>query len=961
MPTARWGLIAVEFNGLIHVFSGNTASSATGVHEVYNPVADTWAAWTDVPSGLAAQGLMGIKYGDRIHLFYGQYHYAYDPVGDTYTPKANVPTSRTWATCALVNNKIYLIGGYSGGATNVNEVYDPATDTWETKAPMPVSKYGVTREDPVINGKIYVTHGLDGGFHTDNYVYTPATNTWEAKSSGIHPRDGVQSAVINNKLYVIAGRDDYLNGGTGTNYVEEYDPLEDDGASSSSWTKTIIAHSGSGGLLGSRSMGLGDIDSDGDLDIAVAVDSGPGRLYWYANPGGADAMNPLLWQEYLIDATRNRGADAQIGDIDGDGNPDIAYADVPTAIYVYFAPSDPTNIGGWTRIQVAGDTYHVNFVDFDGDGDLDILRAGAYSALVSWLENPGGANARNPANWNEYIIEQNGSISIANRVSAADIDGDGDLDIGMDADPSGSSGIFKWYRRPANPKDVGAYQIYTIDSNPAYTAYAHDSFLADINGDGRIDMAGVGPSAQTVMWWVNNPNQAPVAGIDPNKWSNSGAASVNGTVQVNTVDAYIRSNTSFLYKAMRWKGRFAAYASYGDMGFNSGKVTVGRNDIAFTCFGTPTVQSITSNDTAFTWGYSQNEGTDWKIWDIDWMPNEVKFYVDDVLRQTHTSTVPSIPLTVQFNTYQGSPTVAADWVLVRDYSSPEPNAAVGPAIPIEFIITASADANGTIDPNGDIPKTYGQEQSFTASPNPGYTVDTWFLDGNSVQTGGSTYNLTQISASHTVYVTFEPLPPITISGTTGLDGVTMNGLPGNPVTSGGGLYSATVPYNWSGTVTPTLAGYTFEPVSKSYVDVVADQTGENYVAAPVTFTISGTTGLDGVMMNGLPGNPVTSGGGLYSVQVPSGWSGTVTPVKNDRIFDPNQRTYTDVTANQSNQDYISYSIYDLDRDGFIDIGDLAVMSSSWLATGTGMPGDFNSDEIVDFFDFAEFGAAWQIR
>ena len=158
------------------------------------------------------------------------------------------------------------------------------------------------------------------------------------------------------------------------------------------------------------------------------------------------------------------------------------------------------------------------------------------------------------------------------------------------------------------------------------------------------------------------------------------------------------------------------------------------------------------------------------------------------------------------------------------------------------------------------------------------------LDGNSVQTGGSTYNLTQICASHTVYVTFKPLSAITISGTTGLDGVTMNGL---------------------------------------------------------------------------PGNPVTSGGGLYSVQVPYGWSGTVTPAKNDRIFEPNQRTYTDVTSDQSNQDYISYSIYDLDRNGSIDLGDISVFSSSWLVSGTGMPSDFNNDEIVNFFDLAEFGAVWR--
>jgi len=47
-----------------------------------------------------------------------------------------------------------------------------------------------------------------------------------------------------------------------------------------------------------------------------------------------------------------------------------------------------------------------------------------------------------------------------------------------------------------------------------------------------------------------------------------------------------------------------------------------------------------------------------------------------------------------------------------------------------------------------------------------------------------------------------------------------------------------------------------------------------------TFTISGTAGIAGVIMSGLPGNPVTTGGGgSYSAVVPYGCSGTVTPIK----------------------------------------------------------------------------------
>jgi hypothetical protein len=148
-------------------------------------------------------------------------------------------------------------------------------------------------------------------------------------------------------------------------------------------------------------------------------------------------------------------------------------------------------------------------------------------------------------------------------------------------------------------------------------------------------------------------------------------------------------------------------------------------------------------------------------------------------------------------------------------------------------------------------------------------------------------------------------PQLIISGSTGLDGVTMSGLPGNPVTNGGGLYSVMVSSGWSGTVTPIKAGYIFTPPSRSYATVTADQSGQNYTATQIpSITISGNAGgIDGVTMSGLPGNPVTSGGGFYSVEVLYGWSGTVTPTLTGYIFTPPSRSYTNVTADRTDQDY----------------------------------------------------------
>jgi uncharacterized repeat protein (TIGR01451 family) len=74
-----------------------------------------------------------------------------------------------------------------------------------------------------------------------------------------------------------------------------------------------------------------------------------------------------------------------------------------------------------------------------------------------------------------------------------------------------------------------------------------------------------------------------------------------------------------------------------------------------------------------------------------------------------------------------------------------------------YVIIASAEPNGSIDPNGQITVYYGESIDFNATPNTCYEVDRWYLDDINVQTGGNTYAMTNITADHNVYVTFSRL------------------------------------------------------------------------------------------------------------------------------------------------------------------------------------------------------------
>ena len=197
----------------------------------------------------------------------------------------------------------------------------------------------------------------------------------------------------------------------------------------------------------------------------------------------------------------------------------------------------------------------------------------------------------------------------------------------------------------------------------------------------------------------------------------------------------------------------------------------------------------------------------------------------------------------------------------------------------------------------------------------------------------------------------------TISGTVllggqPLAGVVLNGLPGSPVTNAAGGYVAVVQAGWAATVTPTLAGYVFDPFDRPYSPVYSNFSGQDY-AATAGCRISGTVTLEGaafvgVTMSGLPGSPVTGVYGDYNGIVPVGWSGTVTPTLEGYTFVPESRTYPSMMASITGEDYVATAVapisakVDFNGDGQEDIlwryygeGTYQGMNLVWLMNQTG--------------------------
>jgi N-acetylneuraminic acid mutarotase len=152
----------------------------------------------------------------------------YDPATNTWTIKKTMPTARHSFGIAVYENKIYCIGGsVNGPELAVNEVYDPATDTWEIKTPMPTARAALSAS--VVNDRIYLMGGDPA--NTTNEEYDPATDSWTTKAEIPTGTVYAQSAVVKNKIYLFGGLSS-----RGSNQI--YDPETD------TWTSGASVPSG---------------------------------------------------------------------------------------------------------------------------------------------------------------------------------------------------------------------------------------------------------------------------------------------------------------------------------------------------------------------------------------------------------------------------------------------------------------------------------------------------------------------------------------------------------------------------------------------------------------------------------------------------------------------------------------------------------------------------------------------
>jgi len=117
------------------------------------------------------------------------------------------------------------------------------------------------------------------------------------------------------------------------------------------------------------SVALDDADGDGDLDIAMGNVDGDHPIEIYLNDGHGYFTGPLL-----VGPASDMTLDLAWGDVDNDGDPDLAVVNYDQQNVVYFNdPVTATNSITFTRKLFFGTgSSSVAFGDVDNDGDLDL-------------------------------------------------------------------------------------------------------------------------------------------------------------------------------------------------------------------------------------------------------------------------------------------------------------------------------------------------------------------------------------------------------------------------------------------------------------------------------------------------------------------------------------------------------------------------------------------------------------
>lgn len=248
----------------------------------------------------------------------------------------------------------------------------------------------------------------------------------------------------------------------------------------------------------SHDVAVGDLNGDGNLDVAILRKDEPRQLTWFA----ASDDPRQAWTRHQVDTPPGEGLD--LADIDGDGDLDIAGS------VNWYENLKGTGLT-WTKHLVVaswGKESRDIIADMNRDGRKDIILSHAEGdGRVSWFENP---------TWQEHAIESH-PLRGAHSLEVGDFDLDSDLDVFVGEMNTGVSHNVMVYK---NLGGAISWQKIILA-----TTGTHNGRTGDIDDDGDLDIVGKNYTGNKVVELWRNKTKA-VSGRSRDKLKNTQGLSI---------------------------------------------------------------------------------------------------------------------------------------------------------------------------------------------------------------------------------------------------------------------------------------------------------------------------------------------------------------------------------------------------------------------------------------------------
>lgn len=255
------------------------------------------------------------------------------------------------------------------------------------------------------------------------------------------------------------------------------------------WTKHFVDT-----VVGGVGIVIEDFDGDGKQDIAISGWS-TNTVKWYKNEGGS----PIQWKPDTIDASLLMAEWIEVADLDNDSDPDVIATGYQADVVVWYRNNGGTSIN-WTKDTIGanlGGALICQAGDIDGDNMTDVIATGATTNDIILYKNE-----NNGESWTKYIIDAN--LPGASVARVADLDNDNDADV---IATGTSANDVVWYENDGGTPV--SWAKHTIDGN---LGGAFDVAIADFNGDGTLDVVASANASGDVVWYSN-------LGNSPISWS----------------------------------------------------------------------------------------------------------------------------------------------------------------------------------------------------------------------------------------------------------------------------------------------------------------------------------------------------------------------------------------------------------------------------------------------------------